>query len=154
MRKEVNIYQMMTNPKPTPTNDWSRFYFPEVLPALNSNGEGEEETGETPEGKRSQTPENQPGQEFRWATLRRAALESPDFQKFLGELIQSDIHSDYTNLSGNEERYQRLLNYLIKGMCRFPSLSGFDWDMYKLRTTACLICLEAAGYITKKEYIK
>ena len=141
--------------KPIPTNDWCRFYFPEILAALVSNGEGE--TGETLEGKRpkqSQTSENQPGQESRWATLRRAALDSPDFQKFLGELIQKDIHSTHSYLTGNEERYQRLLNYQIKGMCRFPSLSGFDWDMYKLRTTACLICLEAAGYITKKEYIK
>lgn len=147
----VNIYQM-TEPAPIPTNDWSRFYFPEVLPALNSDGDGD--TGETLEGKKSQTSENQPGQEFRWATLRRAALDNPDFKKFLGELIQKDIHSAHSCLTGNEERYRRLLNYQIKGMCRFPTLSGFDWDMYKLRTTACLICLEAVGYITKKEYIK
>ena len=112
---------------------------------------------ETPDGTRLeqvQTPENQPGQEFRWATLRRAALDNSDFQKFLGDLIQKDIQSTHSNLTGNEERYQRLLNYQIKGMCRFPSLKGYDWDMYKVRTTLCLLYLEAAGYITKKEYIK
>ena len=137
-RKEVNIYRMTT------ANDWSRFYFPEVLPALDSlKGEPD-----------SKTPENQPGQEFRWATLRRAALDSPDFRKFLNDLIQKDIKSEHSNLTGNEERYQRLLNYQLKGMCRFPSLTGYDWDMYKVRTTLCLLYLEAAGYITKKEYIK
>jgi hypothetical protein len=134
-------------------NDWSRFYFPEVLPALDSAGELRPDLklklNEEPDI--SETPENQPGQESRWATLRRAALDNPDFQKFLGDLIQKDTHS---NLTGNEERYQRLLNYQLKGMCRFPSLTGFDWDMYKVRTTLCLLYLEAAGYITKKEYIK
>lgn len=133
--------------------DWSRFYFPEVLPALDSAGELRPDLKIKPneEPDVSKTPENQPGQDFRWATLRRAALDNPDFQKFLGDLIQKDIHS---NLTGNEERYQRLLNYQIKGMCRFPSLTGYDWDMYKVRTTLCLLYLEAAGYITKKEYIK
>ena len=134
------------------TLDWSRFYFPEVLPALDSAGELRPDLKEEPAGEiLSETPENQPGQELRWATLRRAALDNPDFQKFLGDLIQKDIHS---NLTGNEERYQRLLNYQLKGMCRFPSLTGYDWDMYKVRTTLCLLYLEAAGYITKKEYIK
>jgi hypothetical protein len=142
--KEVNIHRMAT----TATNDWSRFYFPEVLPALYSVGELSPDLkfkfkGETD----SETPENQPGQEFRWATLRRAALDSPDFQKFLNDLIHSGP-------KGNDERYKRLLAYQIKGMCRFPSLTGFNWDMYKVRTTLCLLCLEAAGYITKKEYIK
>lgn len=139
---------------PTVTLDWSRFYFPEVLPALDSTGElrPDLKIKEEPDGViLSETPENQPGQELRWATLRRAALDNPDFQKFLGDLIQKDIHS---NLTDNEERYQRLLNYQIKGMCRFPSLTGYDWDMYKVRTTLCLLYLEAAGYITKKEYIK
>lgn len=139
--------------------DWSRFYFPEVLPALDSAGElrPDLQLTETPEGTRLeqvQTPENQPGQDFRWATLRRAALDNSDFQKFLGDLIQKDIHSEHSTLSGNQERYQRLLEYQIKGMSRFPSLSGYDWDMYKVRTTLCLLYLEAAGYITKKEYIK
>ena len=135
------------------TLDWSRFYFPEVLPALDSAGELrpdlELKLNEKPDV--SETPENQPGQELRWATLRRDALDSPDFQKFLGDLIQKDTHS---NLTSNEERYQRLLNYQLKGMSRFPSLTGYDWDMYKVRTTLCLLYLEAAGYITKKEYIK
>ena len=125
----------------TTTNDWSRFYFPEVLPALYSAGELKGEPD-------SKTPENQPGQEFRWATLRRAALDSPDFRKFLNGLIQKDFYFS------NEERYKRLLAYQIKGMCRFPSLTGYDWDMYKIRTTLCLLYLEEAGYITKKEYIK
>lgn len=129
----------------TKTLDWSRFYFPEVLPALDSAGElrPDLKIKEEPE-----TSENQPGQELRWATLRRDALDSPDFQKFLSDLIQKDTYSS------NEERYQRLLNYQIKGMRRFPSLTGYDWDMYKVRTTLCLLYLEAAGYITKKEYIK
>ena len=138
----------------TTTLDWSRFYFPEVLPALDSAGElrPDLKIKEEPAGAiLSKTPENQPGQDLRWATLRRAALDNPDFQKFLGDLIQKDMHS---NLTGNEERYQRLLNYQLKGMCRFPSLTGYDWDMYKVRTTLCLLYLEAAGYITKKEYIK
>lgn len=138
----------------TMANDWSRFYFPEVLPALDSAGElrPDLKLNEEPAGViLSETPENQPGQELRWATLRRAALDNSDFQKFLGDLIQKDTHS---NLTGNEERYQRLLNYQLKGMCRFPSLKGYDWDMYKVRTTLCLLYLEAAGYITKKEYIK
>lgn len=141
----------------TMANDWSRFYFPEVLPALDSAGElrPDLELKEEPDGViLSETPENQPGQEFRWATLRRAALDNPDFQKFLGDLIQKNIKSTHSNLTDNEERYQRLLNYQIKGMCRFPSLKGYDWDMYKVRTTLCLLYLEAAGYITKKEYIK
>lgn len=139
----------------TMANDWSRFYFPEVLPALDSAGELRPDLKEEPDGTiLSETPENQPGQESRWATLRRAALDNPDFQKFLGDLIQKDIHSAHSHLTGNEERYQRLLNYQIKGMCRFPSLTGYDWDMYKVRTTLCLLYLEAAGYITKKEYIK
>lgn len=143
----------------TMANDWSRFYFPEVLPALDSAGELRSDLNlklkEEPDGViLSETPENQPGQEFRWATLRRAALDNPDFQKFLGDLIQKDIKSTHSNLTDNEERYQRLLNYQIKGMCRFPSLKGYDWDMYKVRTTLCLLYLEAAGYITKKEYIK
>lgn len=133
----------------TTQNDWSRFYFPEVLPALDSAGEPRPDLKEEPDGViLSETLENQPGQELRWATLRRAALDNSDFQKFLGDLIQKDTHT------GNEERYQRLLNYQLKGMCRFPSLSGYDWDMYKVRTTLCLLYLEAAGYITKKEYIK
>lgn len=137
------------------TIDWSRFYFPEVLPALGSAGELRPDLklklklNEKPDI--SETPENQPGQELRWATLRRAALDNPDFQKFLGDLIQEETHS---NLTGNEERYRMLLNYQLKGMSRFPSLKGYDWDMYKVRTTLCLLYLEAAGYITKKEYIK
>ena len=137
----------------TTTLDWSRFYFPEVLPALDSAGELRPDLELKPneEPDVSKTPENQPGQELRWATLRRDALDSPDFQKFLGDLIQKDAHS---NLTGNMERYQKLLHYQIKGMCRFPSLTGYDWDMYKVRTTLCLLYLEAAGYITKKEYIK
>lgn len=139
--------------------NWSRFYFPEVLPALDSAGEPRPDLQltETPEGTRLeqiQTPENQPGQDLRWATLRRAALDNSDFQKFLGDLIQKDIKSAHSNLTGNQERYLRLLEYQIKGMSRFPSLSGYDWDMYKVRTTLCLLYLEAAGYITKKEYIK
>lgn len=141
----------------TMANDWSRFYFPEVLPALDSAGElrPDLKIKEEPDGTiLSETPENRPGQELRWATLRRAALDNPDFQKFLGDLIQKDIQSTHSNLTGNEERYQRLLNYQLKGMCRFPSLTGYDWDMYKVRTTLCLLYLEAAGYITKKEYIK
>lgn len=130
---------------PETTIDWSRFYFPEVLPALDSAGElrPDLELNEEPD-----TPENQPEQELRWATLRRAALDNPDFQKFLGDLIQKDTYSS------NEERYKKLLAYQMKGMCRFPSLTGYDWDMYKVRTTLCLLYLEAAGYITKKEYIK
>lgn len=140
---------------PVTTNDWSRFYFPEVLPALDSAGELRPDLKEEPDGTiLSETSENQPGQELRWATLRRAALDNPDFQKFLGDLIQKDIQSTHSHLTGNEERYQRLLNYQLKGMCRFPSLKGYDWDMYKVRTTLCLLYLEAAGYITKKEYIK
>lgn len=133
------------------TLDWSRFYFPEVLPAQDSAGElrPDLKIKEEPAGViLSETPENQPGQELRWATLRRAALDNPDFQKFLGDLIQKDTYSS------NEERYQKLLNYQLKGMCRFPSLKGYDWDMYKVRTTLCLLYLEAADYITKKEYIK
>lgn len=136
----------------TKTLDWSRFYFPEVLPALDSAGELRPDLElELKFNEEPETPENQPEQELRWATLRRAALDSPDFQKFLSDLIQKDTHS---NLTGNEERYQKLLNYQIKGMRRFPSLTGYDWDMYKVRTTLCLLYLEAAGYITKKEYIK
>lgn len=134
----------------TTTNDWSRFYFPEVLPALYSVGELKEEPDlkfELKEDLLSKTPENQPRQEFSWATLRRAALDSPDFKKFLNDLIHSGP-------KGNDERYKRLLAYQFKGMCRFPSLTGFNWDIYKVRTTLCLLCLEAAGYITKKEYIK
>ena len=134
----------------TKTLDWSRFYFPEVLSALDSAGELRPDL-ELKRNEKSETPENQPGQELRWATLRRAALDNPDFQKFLGDLIQKDMHS---NLTGNEERYQRLLNYQLKGMSRFPSLKGYDWDMYKVRTTLCLLYLEAAGYITKEDYIK
>lgn len=142
-----------------PQNDWSRFYFPEVLPALDPTGalRPDLKIVETPEGtmlKQVQTPENQPGQDFRWATLRRAALDNSDFQKFLGDLIQKDIKPKHPHLTGNDERYRRLLEYQIKGMCRFPALTGYDWDMYKVRTTLCLLYLEAAGYITKKEYIK
>ena len=129
------------------TLDWSRFYFPEVLPALDSAGELRPDL-EFKRNEEPDTPENQPEQELRWATLRRAALDNPDFQKFLGDLIQKDTYSS------NEERYKRLLAYQMKGMCRFPSLTGYDWDMYKVRTTLCLLYLEAAGYITKKEYIK
>lgn len=129
------------------TLDWSRFYFPEVLPALDSAGELRPDL-ELKRNEEPETPENQPEQELRWATLRRAALDNPDFQKFLGDLIQKDTYSS------NEERYQKLLNYQLKGMSRFPSLTGYDWDMYKVRTTLCLLYLEAAGYITKKEYIK
>lgn len=133
----------------TKTLDWSRFYFPEVLPALDSAGELRPDLElKLKRNEEPETPENQPEQELRWATLRRDALDNPDFQKFLGDLIQKDTYSS------NEARYQRLLNYQIKGMRRFPSLKGYDWDMYKVRTTLCLLYLEAAGYITKKEYIK
>ena len=139
----------------TKTLDWSRFYFPEVLPALDSAGELRPDLKLklklNEKSDVSETPENRPEQELRWATLRSAALDSPDFQKFLSDLIQKDFHS---NLTGNAERYQRLLDYQLKGMSRFPSLKGYDWDMYKVRTTLCLLYLEAAGYITKKEYIK
>lgn len=132
----------------TQTLDWSRFYFPEVLPALDSAGELRPDLEHNEEPDVSKNPKNQPEQELRWATLRSAALDNPDFQKFLGDLIQKDTYSS------NEERYQKLLNYQLKGMSRFPSLKGYDWDMYKVRTTLCLLYLEAAGYITKKEYIK
>lgn len=133
----------------TKTLDWSRFYFPEVLPALDSAGELRPDLElKLKLNEKSETPENQPEQELRWATLRRDALDNTDFQKFLGDLIQKDTYSS------NEERYQRLLNYQLKGMSRFPSLKGYDWDMYKVRTTLCLLYLEAAGYITKEDYIK